>query len=263
MAATTGTVRKRLEAQGVVGVGDRALADIQAGLRFTPALCATGVVVGTAFASPMILLFMAGTAAIGAAFPRHPFDLVYNHGVRHLLGRPAVPRNAAPRRFSCGVGAVWLMLTTAAFLLDWDLLGYVLGSGMAVMAGFVAVTHICLPSLVYTRVFERVGDIPEVSVEDAWRRVREGAITIDMRDPAFWRAGHAPGAMNFSERELVSGARAFDRAQPLLVICQSGVSSLKGAKLLREAGFAATCSVRGGMSAWLKRDLPIDSGAEC
>ena len=48
MAAVAGTVRKSLEARGVIGVGDRALADIQGGPRFTPALCATGVVVGTA-----------------------------------------------------------------------------------------------------------------------------------------------------------------------------------------------------------------------
>ena len=69
MAAVAGTVRKRLEAQGVVGVGDRALAGIQGGPRFTPALRATGVVVGRAFVSPMVLLFMADTAAIGAALP--------------------------------------------------------------------------------------------------------------------------------------------------------------------------------------------------
>ena len=258
--ASNRAVRTRLETQGLVGMGERALADIQSGLRFSPALCAAGVAIGTLLASPPIILFMMTTAALGAAFPRHPFDLLYNHGVRHLLHKPAIPRNAPPRRFSCGVGAVWLAVTAGAFVFGWDLVGYLLGSGMAAMAGFVAVTHICLPSLVYTRLFERVGDVPEVSVQDAWRRVQAGAVSVDVRDAAFWQAGHAPGALNFASSELSSGQLPFDRDQPLLVVCQSGVSSLKGAKALRAAGFFGTCSVRGGMTAWLKQGLPVESG---
>lgn len=258
--ATTTSVRRRLEAQGVVGIGDRALADIQAGLSFTPALCATGVAIGTVLASPPIILFMMTTAAFGAAFPRHPFDLVYNHLIRHVVRRPAIPRNAAPRRFSCGVGAAWLGLTAAAFLLGWDIAGYIFGAGMSAMAGFVAVTHICLPSLVYTRLFERLDDVPEVSVEDAWRRIGDGAIAVDLRDSAFWLAGHAPGALNIDASRLASVSLPFGREQQVLVVCQSGVTSLKGAKALRAAGFGATCSVRGGMGAWLKHGLPVESG---
>jgi rhodanese-related sulfurtransferase len=260
--ASADAVRRRLETQGCVGVGDRALAEIQAGLRFTPALCAAGVAVGTVLASPIILAAIMVTAAIGAASPRHPFDVLYNHAVRRLVNKPAVPRNAPPRRFSCGVAAVWLAGTAAAFPGGWNPIGYVLGAGLAGMAAFVAVTHICLPSLVYTRLFERVGDAPEVSVEDAWRRVQDGAVAVDVRDPAFWHAGHAPGALNIAASELSSDGLPFHRDQAVLVVCQSGVSSLKGAKTLRRAGFAATCSVRGGMAAWLKRGLPLEAGSE-
>jgi rhodanese-related sulfurtransferase len=251
-----------LETQGYVGVGEGTLADIQFGLRFSPALCAIGVALGTILASPIILLVMSATALAGAATPRHPFDLVYNHGVRRLLGKPAIPRNAPPRRFSCGVATVWLAVTVSAFLVGWDGVGYVLGASMAGMAAFVAVTHICLPSLVYTRLFEHVGDVPEVSVEDAWRRMQGGAVTVDVRDAEFWHAGHAPGALNISAAELSVAPLPFGPERAVLVVCQSGVSSLKGAKTLRGAGFAATCSVRGGMGAWLKRGLPLESGSE-
>lgn len=256
------TARTRLETQGYVGVGEGTLAGIQFGLRFSPALCAAGVAIGTVLASPIILAAMLATAALGAATPRHPFDLVYNYGVRRLLGKPAIPRNAPPRRFSCGVATVWLAVTASAFVVGWDAVGYVLGAGMAAMAAFVAVTHICLPSLVYTRLFERVGDVPEVSVEDAWRRMQDGAIAVDVRDAEFWQAGHAPGALNVPAAGLAADQFPFGPEQPLLVVCQSGVSSLKGAKTLRSAGFLATCSVRGGMGAWLKRGLPLESGSE-
>ena len=173
--------RSRLEAQGYVGVGERTLADIQFGLRFSPALCATGVALGTVLASASIILVMTATAILGAATPRHPFDWAYNYGVRQLLGKPAIPRNAAPRRFSCAVGSVWLAATAVALLAGWDLVGYALGASMAGMAAFVAATHFCLRSLVYTRLFEHVGDVPEISVEEAFSRLRDGAAIIDER----------------------------------------------------------------------------------
>ena len=258
--STQPLVRRRLEAQGYVGVGDRTLADIQFGLRFSPALCALGVAIGTALASPIIILVMMATAAVGAATPRHPFDYVYNHALRRLLRKPLIPRNGAPRRFSCAVGTAWLGFTAAAFLVGWDVAGYVLGAGMAGMAGFVAATHICLPSLVYTRIFERLGDVPEISVDDAHRRMAGGAVLIDVRDTDFWLAGRVPNAIHMPLSELGHNLPDVDRDQAVLVVCQSGVMSLKGAKILRDAGFSSACSVRGGMTHWLRRSLPIESG---
>ncbi len=253
------SARSRLEVHGYVGVGERTLADIQFGLRFSPALCAIGVAAGTALASPVILLAMMLTAILGSATPRHPFDLVYNYGVRHLLGKPAIPRNAAPRRFSCGVAAVWLLPTTGAFMAGWAIPGYILGAAMAGMAAFVAVTHICLPSLVYTRLFERVGHVPEVSVHEAFHRLQSGAVLIDVRDHDFWSAGHAEGSRLVAMDKLQEEYGRLDADSTVLVVCQGGVTSLKAAKVLRDAGFLGTCSVRGGMAFWLRAGLPLAS----
>lgn len=96
MTTTETAVRQRLEAQGYVGVGSHALAQIQFGLRFSPALCALGTAIGTALGSAPVLLFMMATAVAGAAAPRHPFDLLYNGAVRHALGKPPIPRNGLP-----------------------------------------------------------------------------------------------------------------------------------------------------------------------
>jgi rhodanese-related sulfurtransferase len=252
--------RNRLESQGYVGLGDRTLADIQSGLRFSPALCAFGVAVATALASGPLVLVMMLTAASGAATPRHPFDYLYNGAVRHVIGKPAIPRNNAPRRFSCAVGAVWLTVTAGMFFAGWTVAGYILGAAMAAMAAFVAMTHICLPSLVYLRLFGRVGDVPEVSAEDAADRAQSGALIIDVRDGELFRAGHAPGAINLVLNDLGNGVE-IDRDRTVLVVCQSGVQSLQGAKTLRDAGFPGTCSVRGGMSAWLRSGLPLEQGS--
>ena len=254
MAATS--TRRRLESQGCIGVGEQALRDIQSGLRFAPALCGAGIAVGTVLASPWVLGFMMLTALIGAATPRHPFDLLYNHAVRHAISKPAIPRNGAPRRFSCAVGTVWLAGTIGAFLLGWDVAGYVLGLSMAGMALFVAVTHICLPSLVYARLFERVGDVPEVSAADAFTRLRAGAVVVDVRDGELFQAGHIEGAVH-APADGPARSAGLTADATLLVICQSGVMSLKAAKELRDQGYLGACSVRGGMTSWLKARLPL------
>jgi rhodanese-related sulfurtransferase len=130
---------------------------------------------------------------------------------------------------------------------------------MAAMAIFVAVTHICLPSIVYTRLFERVGDVPEVSAGDAFVRLRDGAVVVDVRDAEFYDAGHIQGAIHAPSSGGDLRSIELDADQTLLVICQSGAMSLKAAKELREQGYLGACSVRGGMSSWLKARLPLAS----
>lgn len=148
-------VRCRLEAQGFVGLDDATLAEIGPWMRWAPALCAAGMAAGTALASPPLLWGLAGVASLGAAFDRHPFDLVYNQGVRHLTGTRPLPRHAAQRRFACGVATVWLAGTGVAFHEGATVLGYALGASITAVATLVATTHFCIPSLVFNTLFRR------------------------------------------------------------------------------------------------------------
>jgi hypothetical protein len=88
-------------------------------------------------------------AAAGAILPFHPFDLIYNLGVRHLSGRPRLPDNRAPRRFACGLGSVWLVATGGLFAAGYDMPGYILGASLVAVAMLVATTHICIPSMIF------------------------------------------------------------------------------------------------------------------
>ena len=153
--AISETKRKRLETQGFTGLDDTRLAEAEPWLRFTPGVCSLLMGVGTALASPAFLWALAGIAALGAIFPAHPFDLVYNFGIRRLTGTPALPPNGAPRRFACGLAAVWLAATGAAFTADAAIVGYAMGGLLTVMASLVALTHFCIPSLIYGALFGR------------------------------------------------------------------------------------------------------------
>lgn len=149
----TAATRRRLDIQGFDQVEEVALAPVAPWLRLAFSLCAILALAGTALASPLILLALAVIAALGAASPVHPFDLIYNYGVRRLTGTAPLPRRGAPSRFACGMGAVWLVVTAWAFSSGHPTLGYVLGGLLVGVAGLVSTTDICIPSLLYRTAF--------------------------------------------------------------------------------------------------------------
>jgi hypothetical protein len=154
MASTlTRTTRRRLDIQGFEPVGDGVLAPVAPWLRLAFGLCAVMAAVGTALASPVILLVLAPIALLAAMFPVHPFDLIYNHGICFLTGTGPLPRRGVPSRFACGLGAAWLVPTAWAFHAGRPLLGYVLGWLLTGVAVLVSTTDICIPSLVYRMIF--------------------------------------------------------------------------------------------------------------
>lgn len=157
------TTRRRLDIQGFDAVDDRLLAQTGAWLRLAPALCALVAAVGTALAAAPVLWALAATAALGALLPSHPFDLVYNFGVRRLTGTPRLPENRAPRRFACAVGSAWLVVTGALFALGFELAGYVLGGAFVATATLVATTHICIPSILFRTACRQMPARPTVA----------------------------------------------------------------------------------------------------
>ena len=147
--------RKRLNIQGLADVDDEALAPVAPWLRMAFGGCAVLAASGTVLASPTILWILTPIAALAAIFPVHPFDLIYNHGIRHLTKTGPLPKRRAPSRFACGVGAVWLVATALAFQSGRLLLGYVLGGALTSIALLVSTTDICIPSMIYNAVFLR------------------------------------------------------------------------------------------------------------
>ena len=150
---------RRLRVQGFTA--DEAwLAEVAPWLRLAPALCATVTAVGTALASPAILFALAGTAFLGALLPIHPFDLIYNYGLRFALGKRPLPPNGAPRRFACGIAAVWLVATAWLFLAGETTAGYALGTLFVLVAGLVSTTDICIPSIIFQTARRLAGASP-------------------------------------------------------------------------------------------------------
>jgi hypothetical protein len=73
------------------------------GLRFPTALCLGLVVTGLALQSAVLLLALVPVGAVAGWTPRHPFDLIWNRGLRHLSGAPELPPNPRP----AAMGSSW------------------------------------------------------------------------------------------------------------------------------------------------------------
>jgi hypothetical protein len=149
----TPRTRRLLEIQGFDAVDVRELAPVAPWLRLAFGLCGLLGGVGTLLASPTILLVLALIAALAAASPVHPFDLIYNYGIRHFTGTGPLPKRGAPTRFGCGMGAVLVLVTAWAFSAGHQVAGYALGGALTFVVLLVSTTDICIPSLIYRSIF--------------------------------------------------------------------------------------------------------------
>jgi hypothetical protein len=122
-------------------------------LRLSFGLCALLGGLGTALAPPAVLFALAPVAALAAALPVHPFDLICNHGIRRLTGTGPLPRRSAPSRFGRGMDALFLVVTAWAFSTGHAAAGYALGGVLTIVALPVSTTDICIPSMIYRSIF--------------------------------------------------------------------------------------------------------------
>ncbi|MCI0691881.1 DUF4395 domain-containing protein [candidate division KSB1 bacterium] len=153
MSMNSITTRRRIEAQGFVGLDDNTLSQINYWLRLAPAICMIWTAVGTVLASPAILWTLVPFAALGAVLPGHPFEVIYNFGLRHLFKTAAIPRYHFPRRFACLLATTMLVASAWVFQAGLPAAGYALG-GLLVVAAFVNVSvGFCIPSFIYGLIF--------------------------------------------------------------------------------------------------------------
>ncbi len=147
------STRSFLETQGYVGIDERTLSAVAPWVRWSPSICTSIIVFGTALASPWVLWALVPFALAGALMTRHPFDYIYNLGVRRLSGTPPLPEHGAPRRFACGMAAAWVAATGVAFAGGAPAAGYALGGVLSAVGALVSITHFCIPSTIYGLVF--------------------------------------------------------------------------------------------------------------
>ncbi len=128
-------------------------------LRFSTGTCLVLTAAAGASEAAVPLAALAGVGAAAGWTARHPFDHVWNRGVRHVLGGPPVPPTPRRRRHAFKVAAVWLA-GTAALRAEGHATAAAASVGtLVVLCALQTVTYLCVPSVVLA----------------GWERVRGGA----------------------------------------------------------------------------------------
>lgn len=116
------------------------------GLRFPTALCFVLVATGLALQSAILILALVPIGALAGWTSRHPFDLIWNQGIRHLSGAPELPSNPTPRRHGFKVGTAWLLAVGVLFATGQTTAALILGAMLTAACGLLTVTNFCIPS---------------------------------------------------------------------------------------------------------------------
>jgi len=98
-----------------------------------------------------------------------------------------------------------------------------------------------------------------VDVETAERMVAQGALLLDVREPAEYAAVHAAHAQLMPLGEISMRLKELEayKDKPVAVICRSGRRSAQAVAILQEAGFTQVVNVEGGTHAWEQAGLPV------
>ena len=89
---------------------------------------------------------------------------------------------------------------------------------------------------------------------------KQDAVVIDVRTADDFRKGHISGAVNVPASQLK--AKDFSQIQkyqqkPLILVCESGMTTASVGRILTKADFTQVYSLRGGMADWRTQNLPV------
>ena len=156
MSQISTTARERIQAQGFCGLSDATYAQINYPLRLSPGIMMVWVAVGTVLASAQILWALVPFTALGAILTGHPFDVLYNYGLRYLMGAPKLPRYGLRRRLAFAVATTMVSVAAGAFQAGVPLLGYIVGGAIVASTCLEVFTGICGPAVLAGRLFGKV-----------------------------------------------------------------------------------------------------------
>jgi len=89
---------------------------------------------------------------------------------------------------------------------------------------------------------------------------RSNGIVVDIRSAADFAKGHITDAKNVTLDKITSGKLGSlenRKSDPIVVVCNAGMSAKSAASLLSKAGFEQVSVLRGGMQTWTSANLPV------
>jgi hypothetical protein len=141
-------MRANLVTQGYC-LGEDEARRLALGLRFSTGTCLLLVITALTLESSTMIFALSAVGLVAGLSSRHPFDLAWNYGVRHLVGAPPLPPNPTRRRHAFKIATVWLLAVGALLASGATVVGLVLGGLLAAACATVTTTNFCIPSSLF------------------------------------------------------------------------------------------------------------------
>ncbi|MCZ7436672.1 rhodanese-like domain-containing protein [Micromonospora sp. WMMC241] len=97
-----------------------------------------------------------------------------------------------------------------------------------------------------------------IGPEEAAALIADGGLLLDVREPAEWRAGHAPRARHIPLGQLTGRTGEVPADRLVITACRSGARSRQAAALLAR-DHHQTYNLAGGMRAWVRAGMPLQA----
>lgn len=104
--------------------------------------------------------------------------------------------------------------------------------------------------------------VPQVTVQDLQASLGHHAVTlVDVRNLTEWESGRIAGAQHIPLGYLTDRLADIPRDKPIVVQCAAGARSAIGASVLKAHGVENVINLVGGIGAWRKAGLPVESAS--
>ena len=92
----------------------------------------------------------------------------------------------------------------------------------------------------------------------AVQAINKGAAVFDLREPKIFGEGHIPSARNIRAVD-VPAAPKVKTGKAVVLVCENGLASSRLAQELRKKGSEQIFSLKGGLAAWQRDNMPVVS----
>jgi rhodanese-related sulfurtransferase len=170
---------------------------------------------------------------------------------------PASLSNPFRDSFAVWLGWVVPLETPLLFVADGEPLDRVIDESLLVgFENFVG--YLTGGLLEWEQAGKPVATVDLVNPTEARRRLTNGALVLDVREPSEFDSGHLPGARQIPLGSLERELQSLPKERPAMVYCGHGERASTAASLLERAGVAEIANIDGGTQSWEAAGFPVE-----
>jgi len=113
--------------------------------------------------------------------------------------------------------------------------------------------------VLFTELRRKAAGLINVEPTQAVMLINADAAVIDVRSAVAFAGGHIVNAKNipFDELDAHEDKLKNLKSNPVIAVCDGGITSTKAVDALRKKGFESVYGIKGGMNAWTQAGLPV------